>query len=132
MLLILLRGTTVNRTYGTHQNLYVYLFLRTKFGRSYFCRIPGNSTDNGPYKVVHLFSYAHGGSEKPLATESRDRFGFHVDTEMTLEVSSIVRSHPREILVDGKSKDRCRTPDDDDDTGVVLNFCPSFGYTQEG
>ena len=29
---ILLRGTTVNRTYGTHNNLYIYLFLLALLG----------------------------------------------------------------------------------------------------
>ena len=33
---MLLRGTIVNRTYGTHENLRVYLFLLTKFGPIYY------------------------------------------------------------------------------------------------
>ena len=32
----LLRGTIVNRTYGTHKNLYNSLFLLTKFGPIYY------------------------------------------------------------------------------------------------
>ena len=32
LILLLLRGTIVNRTYGTHQNLYIYLFLPSIFG----------------------------------------------------------------------------------------------------
>ena len=31
-----LRGTMVNRTYGTHKNLHIYLFLLTIFGPIYF------------------------------------------------------------------------------------------------
>ena len=34
--LILLRGTTLNRTYGTHKNLYISLFLLTTFGPVYY------------------------------------------------------------------------------------------------
>ena len=33
---LLLRGTLVNRTYGTHKNLYISLFLRTLFGPIYY------------------------------------------------------------------------------------------------
>ena len=33
--IILLRGNIVNRTCGTHKNLYIYLFLRTIFGPIY-------------------------------------------------------------------------------------------------
>ena len=33
---LLLRGAIVNRTYGTHKNLYVYLFLLTKIGPIYY------------------------------------------------------------------------------------------------
>ena len=32
----LLRGTIVNRTYGTHKNLHVHLFLLTIFGPIYY------------------------------------------------------------------------------------------------
>ena len=32
----LLRGTIVNRTYGTHRNLYIYLFSLTIFGPIYY------------------------------------------------------------------------------------------------
>ena len=32
----LLRGTTVNSTYGTHKNLFIYLFLLTIFGPIYY------------------------------------------------------------------------------------------------
>ena len=32
----LLRGTLVNRTYGTHKNLYIYLFLLTLLGPIYY------------------------------------------------------------------------------------------------
>ena len=32
VLVLLLRGTILNRTYVTHQKLYIYLFLRTMFG----------------------------------------------------------------------------------------------------
>ena len=32
---MLLRGTIVNRTYGTHKKLYIFLFLLTKFGPIY-------------------------------------------------------------------------------------------------
>ena len=34
-LLLLLRGTIVNRTYGTHKDLYIALFLLTIFGPVY-------------------------------------------------------------------------------------------------
>ena len=39
---ILLRGTItiVNRTYGTHKNLYIYLFLLTIFGPIYYAWSP--------------------------------------------------------------------------------------------
>ena len=33
---VVLRGTIVNRTYGTHKNLYIYLFLLTIFGPIYY------------------------------------------------------------------------------------------------
>ena len=33
---VLLRGTIVNRTYGTHKNLYIFIFLLTMFGSIYF------------------------------------------------------------------------------------------------
>ena len=33
---LLLRGTIVNRTYGTHKNLYIYLFSLTIFGPVYY------------------------------------------------------------------------------------------------
>ena len=36
LLSLLLRGTIVNRTYGTHKNLYNSLFLLTKFGPIYY------------------------------------------------------------------------------------------------
>ena len=32
----LLRGVIVNRIYGTHKNLYIYLFLITIFGPIYY------------------------------------------------------------------------------------------------
>ena len=35
-LLLLLRGTIVNRTYGTHKNLYIHLFSPTIFGPIYY------------------------------------------------------------------------------------------------
>ena len=31
-----LQGTIVNRTYGIHKNLYIYLFLRAIFGPIYY------------------------------------------------------------------------------------------------
>ena len=34
--LLLLRGAIVNRTYGTHKNLYIYLFLLNIFGPIYY------------------------------------------------------------------------------------------------
>ena len=34
--ILLLRGTIVSRTYGTHQNLPISLFLQTKFGPIYY------------------------------------------------------------------------------------------------
>ena len=33
---ILLRGTLVNRTYGGNKNLYIHLFLVTRFGPIYY------------------------------------------------------------------------------------------------
>ena len=33
---VILRGTIVNRTYGTLKNLYIYLFFLTMFGPIYF------------------------------------------------------------------------------------------------
>ena len=33
---LLLRGTILNRTYGTHKNLYTYLFLPTISGTIYY------------------------------------------------------------------------------------------------
>ena len=33
---ILLRGVIVNRAYGTHKNLHIYLFLLTIFGPIYY------------------------------------------------------------------------------------------------
>ena len=33
---VLLRGTLVNRTYGKHKNLNIYLFLLTLFGPIYY------------------------------------------------------------------------------------------------
>ena len=33
---VILRGTIVNRTYGTHKNLHIYLFLPTTFGPIYY------------------------------------------------------------------------------------------------
>ena len=35
-LLILLRGIIVNRTYGTHKNLHIYVFSLTIFGPIYY------------------------------------------------------------------------------------------------
>ena len=34
--MLLLRGTRVNRTYGTHKNPYLHLFLLTIFGPIYY------------------------------------------------------------------------------------------------
>ena len=36
LLTLLLRWTLVNRTYGGHKNLYIYLFLPTIFGSIYY------------------------------------------------------------------------------------------------
>ena len=33
---VLLRETILNRTYGTHKNLYISIFLRTVFGPIYY------------------------------------------------------------------------------------------------
>ena len=33
---LVLRGTLVNRTYGGHKNLHIYLFLLTIFGPTYY------------------------------------------------------------------------------------------------
>ena len=41
LLLLLLRGTIVNRTYGTHKNLYISLFLPTICGHIYY--VPRNN-----------------------------------------------------------------------------------------
>ena len=34
--IFLLRGTILNRTYGTHKNLYISLFLLSMFGSIYY------------------------------------------------------------------------------------------------
>ena len=40
--IILLRGTRVNRTYGTRKNIYIYPCLPTIFGPIYYCMFPRN------------------------------------------------------------------------------------------
>ena len=34
--LLVFRGALVNRTYGLHTNLYIYIFFLTIFGRIYY------------------------------------------------------------------------------------------------
>ena len=38
--MLILRGTIVNRTYGAHKKLYIYLFLLTIFGPIYYVWYP--------------------------------------------------------------------------------------------
>ena len=58
----LLRGAIVKRTYGTHENLYISLFVLTIFGSSYYSSMVSRKSVIVPYEysyhTIHMvYSY---------------------------------------------------------------------------